>query len=42
MRRVWTIRDGELAEEWLIVRHQSYNQKLWIARTSKAVYPWGN
>lgn len=23
MRRVWTIRDGELAEEWLVVRHES-------------------
>lgn len=22
MRRVWTIRDGELAEEWLVVRHE--------------------
>jgi hypothetical protein len=20
----------------------SYNQKLWIAKTSKAVYPWGS
>ena len=22
MRRVWTIRDGELAEEWLVIRHE--------------------
>lgn len=26
MRRVWTIRDGELAEEWLVVRHE-YGQR---------------
>lgn len=26
MRRVWTIRDGELAEEWLVIRHE-YNQR---------------
>lgn len=23
MRRVWTIRDGQLAEEWLVIRHES-------------------
>lgn len=22
MRRVWTIRDGQLAEEWLVIRHE--------------------
>jgi len=26
MRRVWTIRDGELAEEWLVIRHE-YGQR---------------
>lgn len=26
MRRVWTIRDGELAEEWLVIRHE-YSQR---------------
>ena len=26
MRQVWTIRDGELAEEWLIIRHE-YGQR---------------
>ncbi|MCZ7572887.1 MAG: hypothetical protein M5U01_30405 [Ardenticatenaceae bacterium] len=26
MRRVWTIRDGELAEEWLVIRHE-YDQR---------------
>jgi SRSO17 transposase len=31
MRRVWTIRDGELAEEWLVIRHEGgwrYNYAL--------------
>jgi len=23
MRRIWTIRDGELAEEWLVIRHEN-------------------
>jgi len=26
MRRVWTIRDGKLAEEWLVIRHE-YGQR---------------
>jgi len=26
MRRVWTIRDGKLAEEWLVIRHE-YSQR---------------
>lgn len=26
MRRVWTLRNGELAEEWLVIRHE-YGQK---------------
>ncbi len=26
MRRVWTIREGELAEEWLVIRHE-YGQR---------------
>lgn len=26
MRRVWTVREGELAEEWLVIRHE-YDQR---------------
>lgn len=26
MRRVWTVRNGQLAEEWLVIRHE-YNQR---------------
>jgi len=35
MRRVWTIRDGELAEEWLVIRHE-YGQRYSYALSNAA------
>ena len=29
MRRVWTIRDQELAEEWLVIRHEYGRRHTW-------------
>jgi predicted Co/Zn/Cd cation transporter (cation efflux family) len=39
MRRVWTIRDGELAEEWLIVRHQSSQRYSYALSNAPAATP---
>ena len=35
MRRVWTVRDGQLAEEWLVMRHE-YTQRYTYALSNAA------
>lgn len=39
MRRVWTIRDGELAEEWLVVRHESSQRYSYALSNASADTP---
>ena len=39
MRRVWTIRDGELAEEWLVIRHEYSHRYTYALSNASAVTP---
>ena len=39
MRRVWTIRDGELAEEWLVIRHEYGNRYTYALSNAPADTP---
>jgi len=39
MRRVWTFRDGELAEEWLVVRHENEQRYTYALSNAAADSP---
>ena len=39
MRRVWTIRDGELAEEWLVIRHEYSHRYTYALSNTPAETP---